>query len=136
MDLGAFSVSLTVKDIAASKAFYEKLGFTRENDDEGVAFFALNGTWLGLYSYAALAEDALVPADGEGFRGFSLAHNLKSEAEVDAVFSEAINAGATPTKEPQKVFWGGYSGYFKDPDGYLWEIAYNPFFWIGPQDKE
>jgi uncharacterized protein len=129
-------ITLGVKDMKKSVAFYEKLGFTRQNEDEDVAFFALNGTWLGLYGYDALAEDAQVSAKGEGFRGFSLAHNVKSEAQVDAVFAEAINAGAAPTKEPQKTFWGGYSSYFQDPDGYMWEVAYNPFFWIGPEDKE
>lgn len=102
---------------------------------KGVAFFALNGTWLGLFGYGAFAEDAKVSAEGDGFRGFSLAHNIASEAKVDLVFAQAINAGAVVTKKPQKVFWGGYSGYFKDLDGYLWEIAYNPFIWIGPKDE-
>jgi hypothetical protein len=99
-----------------------------------VAFFTLNGTWLGLYGYEALAEDVGVPADGSGFRGFSLAHNVASEAEVDAVMALAVDAGATQVKPPQKVFWGGYSGYFKDPDGHLWEVAHNPLFWVGPSD--
>jgi hypothetical protein len=129
-------ITLGVKDMKKSVTFYEKLGFVRQNDDENVAFFALNGTWLGLYGYEALAEDAHISSRGEGFRGFTLAHNVKSEAEVNAVFAEAINAGATPTKQPQKVFWGGYSSYFQDPDGYMWEVAYNPFFWIGPEDGE
>lgn len=127
-------ITLGVKDMARSIAFYEKLGFKRQNDDNNVAFFELNGSWLGLYGYEALAEDAQVASDGGGFGGFSLAHNLESEAEVDAVFAEALAAGAIATKKPQKVFWGGYSGYLKDPDGYLWEIAYNPFFWIGTKD--
>jgi len=127
-------ITLGVKDMARSVAFYEALGFVRQNSDESVAFFALNGTWLGLYGYEALAEDAQVAPDGGSFGGFTLAHNLQSEAEVDAVFAEALAAGAVATKHPQKVFWGGYSGYFKDPDGHLWEIAYNPFFWIGPED--
>jgi len=127
-------ITLGVRDMVRSIAFYEKLGFKRQNDDDNVAFFDLNGTWLGLYDYEALAEDAQVAPKGGEFGGFTLAHNLASEAEVDTVFAEALAAGATATKEPQKVFWGGYSGYFKDPDGYLWEIAYNPFFWIGPKD--
>jgi catechol 2,3-dioxygenase-like lactoylglutathione lyase family enzyme len=128
-------ITLGVRDLARSVAFYEALGFVSQNDDENVAFFALNGTWLGLYGYEALAEDAQVPAEGGSFGGFALAHNLSSEAEIDACFAEALEAGAVATKHPQKVFWGGYSGYFKDPDGYLWEIAYNPFFWIGPKDN-
>ena len=78
-----------------------------------------------------MAEDANIAFDESHFHGFTLSHVLSSEAEVDALFKEAIQAGATPTKQPQKVFWGGYSGYFKDPDGHLWEIAYNPFFKIG-----
>ena len=128
-------ITLGVRDMARSVAFYEALGFVRRNSDENVTFFALNGTWLGLYGYEALAEDAQVAPDGGSFGGFTLAHNLSSEAEVDTVFSQALAAGAEATKPPQKVSWGGYSGYFKDPDGYLWEIAYNPFFWIGPEDE-
>ena len=99
-----------------------------------VAFFTLNGTWLGLYGRDALAEDAIVSPEGSGFNSFALAHNLGSEAEVDELFEKAVSVGAEPVKQPQKVFWGGYSGYFKDPDGHLWEIAHNPFFWIGPED--
>jgi len=77
----------------------------------------------------------MVPGVGEGFSGFSLAHNLESEAEGDETMKEAVVAGATLVKNPQKVFWGGYSGYFKDPDGHLWELAQNPFVWIGPKDS-
>ena len=101
-----------------------------------VAFFTLNGTWLGLYGRNALAEDAAVSAEGDGFESFALAHNVHSEAEVDSVVSQAIAAGASLAKAPRKVSWGGYSGYFKDPDGHLWEIAYNPHFWVGPRDDE
>ncbi len=100
----------------------------------GVAFFTLNGTWLGLYGREALAEDAQVPFEPGQFNSVSLAHNLASEQEVDTVFAQAIKAGATAVKQPQKVFWGGYSGYFKDLDGHLWEVAHNPFAWIGPKD--
>jgi uncharacterized glyoxalase superfamily protein PhnB len=75
-----------------------------------------------------------VPSDGSGFRSFALAHNVGSEAEVDAVMEQAIRAGATRVKNPEKVSWGGYSGYFSDPDGHLWEVAHNPFTWIGPVD--
>jgi len=128
-------ITLGVNDLATAIEFYEKgLGFPRMDSPPGVAFFTLNGSWLGLYGRDALAEDATVSAEGSGFAGFALAHNVESEAEVDAVMADVIEAGATLVKQPQKVFWGGYSGYFKDPDGYLWEIAHNPFFWIGPKD--
>ena len=129
-------ITLGVSDLEKSIAFYEKgLGFPRMESPPTVAFFTLNGTWLGLYGKEALAEDATVSADGSGFNSFSLAHNLESEAEVDDVFKQAVAAGATPVKQPQKVFWGGYSGYFKDPDGHLWEIAHNPFFGSGLKIK-
>ncbi|PLX75091.1 MAG: glyoxalase [Azoarcus sp.] len=129
-------ITLGVRDIATSVEFYEKgLGFPRLESPPSVAFFKLNGTWLGLYGREALAEDAQVPADGSGFSGFALAHNVSSEKEVDGVVARAVKAGATLTKKPQKVFWGGYSGYFKDPDGHLWEVAHNPFMWVGPTDK-
>lgn len=100
-----------------------------------IAFFRLNGTWLGLYGREALAEDAQVPAEGSGFEAFTLAHNVESEKELDYVLAQAVTLGATLVKKPQKVFWGGYSGYFKDLDGHLWEVAHNPFFWIGPKDE-
>ena len=129
-------VTLGVRDLEASINFYEKgLGFPRMESEPGVAFFTLNGTWLGLYGREALAEDATVSPEGKGFRAFSLAHNVASEEEVDEVVAQAIAAGATLVKKPQKVFWGGYSGYFEDPDGHLWEVAHNPFFWIGPRDN-
>ena len=130
-------ITLGVNDLVASVKFYEEgLGFPRRDSPPEVAFFTLNGTWLGLYGRDALAEDATVPADGGGFESFVLAHNVHSEAEVDEVMSQALNAGATLVKKPQKVSWGGYSGYFKDLDGHLWEVAHNPFFWIGPGTEE
>ena len=128
-------ITLGVRDLAASVAFYEQgLGFPRMASPPEVAFFTLNGSWLGLYGREALAEDATVSAEGHGFESFTLAHNVATEAEVDAVMRQAVAAGATLVKPPQKVFWGGYSGYFKDPDGHLWEVACNPFFWVGPRD--
>lgn len=130
-------ITLGVRDLAKSIAFYEQgLGLPRMESPPEVAFFTLNGTWLGLYGREALAKDAQVSAEGEGFAGFALAHNLASEAEVDAQLEQARAAGATIVKPAQKVFWGGYSGYFKDPDGHLWEIAHNPFAWVGPKDEE
>lgn len=129
-------ITLGVLDLAAAVKFYEHgLGFPRMESPPEVAFFTLNGTWLGLYGREALAEDATVSSKGEGFQSFTLAHNVNSEQEVDAVVSQAVDAGATLVKKPQKVFWGGYSGYFKDLDGHLWEVAHNPFFWVGPKDE-
>jgi len=128
-------ITLGVRDLEKSIAFYEKgLGFPRMESPPEVAFFTLNGTWLGLFGREALAEDAGVSAEGSGFNSFSLAHNVESEAEVDAVVKQAIDAGAALVKKPEKVFWGGYSGYFADPDGHLWEVAHNPHFWVGPSD--
>lgn len=126
-------ITLGVRDVAASVEFYERgLGFPRRESPPEVAFFTLDGTWLGIYGRDALAEDAGVSAEGGGDASFALAHNVRSEAEVDAVVERAVAAGATLVKAPRKVFWGGYSGYFADPDGHLWEIAHNPLFWIGP----
>ena len=130
-------VTLGVADIATSKIFYEEgLGFPCMESSPEVAFFTLNGTWLGLYGREDLAKDANVALNDNGLTSFSLAHNVSSKREVDAVIDEAVNAGATLKKKPGKTTWGGYSGYFADPDGHLWEIAYNPHFWIGPNDSD
>lgn len=129
-------ITLGVKDLEKSVKFYQEgLGFPKMESSPEVAFFTLNGSWLGLYAWESLAEDASVPAQGSGFSGFTLAHNVASEAEVEQTIKQALEAGATLSKAAQKTFWGGYSGYFKDPDGYLWEVAHNPFFWIGPKDE-
>ena len=122
-------VTLGVADMAAARAFYcDGLGW-RESaaSNESVSFIEVGGVVLGLYGWAPLAEDAGVASDGSGFRGVALAHNVGSEADVDRVLSEAVGAGATLVKAAEKVFWGGYSGYFADPDGHLWEVAHNPF---------
>ncbi len=123
-------VTLGVSDLKRSLAFYrDGLGFpTHEyKEDVGVVFFKLEGTWLSLYPREELAKDAMVSSAGSGFPGITLAHNVSSKEEVDMVVNKAVSVGATLVKKPQSVFWGGYSGYFADPDGYLWEIAYNPF---------
>jgi hypothetical protein len=96
-------------------------------EGEDFCMFRLEGSWLALFPREELAKDANVTDDGAGFAGFSLAHNVASRDEVDAVFAQAVAAGARPTKPPREVFWGGYSGYFADPDGFLWEVAHNPF---------
>lgn len=126
-------ITLGVKDLARSVRFYEHgLGLPRHEFEGPIAFFALAGTWLALYPRQSLAEDVGVPAEGSGFPGVTLAHNVSSWAEVDAVMEEAVAAGARLVKPAEAADWGGYSGYFADPDGHLWEVAFNPFFWAGP----
>lgn len=126
-------VTLAVGDLDRAVRFYsEGLGLRLKSKDERIAFFDLNGTWLALYPWDVLAEDAEVSPEGSGFRGVTLAHNVESADEVDVVLEQAVRAGARLVKPGQKVFWGGYSGYFADPDGHLWEVAHNPFTWIGP----
>jgi hypothetical protein len=98
------------------------------NKAEGIGFFQLGGVALALYPRDELAKDANVPSDGEGFRGTTFAYNTRNREEVDSVLAQAKAAGARIVKPAQEAFWGGYSGYFSDPDGFLWEVAWNPFF--------
>ena len=120
-------ITLGVADMTRARAFYEALGFKASAASQPtVTFFEAGGVVLGLYGRDALAEDANVEADSAGFPGVALAHNVRSEAEVEAVLAEAVSAGARLLKPAQKVFWGGYSGYFADPDGHVWEVAHNP----------
>lgn len=123
-------VTLGVGDVARARAFYERLGFAASPaGNESVAFFFAGGVVLALYGRTALAEDAHVePGDPAPFAGVTVAHNCRSAAEVDAVLAQAVQCGGTLRKPAQKAFWGGYSGYFADPDGHLWEVAHNPFF--------
>lgn len=122
-------ITLGVSDLEASKKFYsETLGWKIARPQEGVAFFQAGGAVLALFPREELAKDALISPEGHGLAQFSLAYNARSEAEVDAIISDLKSRGVKIVKEPQKVFWGGYSSYFADPDGYLWEVAYNPFF--------
>lgn len=128
-------IALAVEDLQRSVAFYhDGLGFPKMDSPPGVAFFNLNGTWLGLSEREALAEDATISAKGSGYNNFNLAHNVASKEDVDAVFAQALQAGAKAVKPVQEASWGGYHGYFSDPDGHLWEVAYNPYVWIGPED--
>ena len=122
-------VTLGVKDLEVSKKFYaETLGWNIARPQEGVAFFQAGGVLLGLFPREELAKDALVSAEGSGFQSIALAYNTQSEAEVDEIIRDLKSKGVKILKEPQKVFWGGYHSYFADPDDYLWEVAYNPFF--------
>ena len=123
-------ITLGVADLQRSTAFYRdglKLPERKEGSDN-ITFFETSGVRLALYRRNALAEDAQTSPEGTGFRAFTLAHNAGSPEEVDRVLEEAVAAGATLVKAGQPVFWGGYSGYFADPDGFLWEIAWNPHF--------
>lgn len=129
-------ITLGVSDLGRAVRFYEEgLGFPRMASPPEVAFFTLNGTWLGLYGRQDLADDAGISPEGSGFEAFTLAHNVPSVSEVDEVMAVAARAGATVVKPPEKASWGGYVGYFADPDGHLWEVAYNPDFWVGPRDE-
>lgn len=122
-------ITLGVSDLERSTAFYrDGLGLPTHGDFPGITFFKLNGTWLGLYPKEELAADAKVPSHGSGFTGITLAHNVPSKADADALLKEAEKAGAKIVKPAQDTDWGGYSGYFSDPDGYLWEVAWNPHF--------
>ena len=121
-------ITLGVKDFVRSLAFYrDGLGWTAQVQDD-IALFPLNGIIFALYPRESLAEDAMVPAEETGFPGFTLAFLTRNEAEVDATLEKAKTLGARILKPAQKTFWGGYGGYFADPDGFLWEVAYNPFW--------
>ena len=127
-------VTLGVADLARARRFYEEgLGWRRGNDNESVAFYQMPGGIFALWSRPALAEDAGVTDSGAAFSGIALAYNARSREEVDAVLAEAGTAGAEVVRPAHETFWGGYSGYFADPDGHLWEVAHNPF-WMVAED--
>ena len=122
-------ITLGVSDLERATRFYEEcLGLPRIETPPSVTFFELGKTWLALWSWESLAADAGLSSEGSGFRGFALAHNVRSPAEVDALLERVAAFGAKVTKKGQPTDWGGYSGYFTDFDGFLWEIAHNPSF--------
>jgi catechol 2,3-dioxygenase-like lactoylglutathione lyase family enzyme len=120
-------VTLGVADLARSRTFYERLGWRVGANPEEVVFFQAGGSIVALWSRERLAEDSGVE-DGGGWGGVTLAHNVGSPADVDAVLEEARAAGARIAREGAATFWGGYSGVFVDPDGHPWEVAHNPFW--------
>ena len=122
-------ITLGVRDFEQSKKFYAKtLGWKPSGSQDEIAFFQAGGVVLAIYPRVKLAEDALISPEGSGFSGITLAYNAQSESEVDEIIKDLKSNGVKIIKEPQKVFWGGYSSYFADPDNYRWEVAYNPFF--------
>jgi len=125
-------ITLGVADPDRARAFYAALGWTPAEETGTVVFYRLNGLVLGLFGLPDLAADQGRPDAALGTGAMTLAQNFATEAEVDAAYAAALAAGATPLKAPQKVFWGGYSGYFADPDGHVWEMAMNPFWPLAP----
>ncbi len=126
-------LTLGVSDLQRSVEFYVRLGFRRSSaSTDEVAFFGLSGIVLGLYPRHLLAEDAGVPEGPGGFSGITIAHNVREREQVDQTLDEAAAAGATVTRPAHDAFWGGRSGYFADPDGHLWEVAWNPGMPLGP----
>ncbi len=122
-------VTLGSRDLPASIAFFERLGWKKSGNSDGIAFFQCGCVALALYPSHELAKDAGVArSEGDGFRGFTIAYNTRSKDEVDDILRDASAAGAEITKPAADAFWGGYSGYFRDCDGHLWEVAWNPFF--------
>lgn len=127
-------VTLGVTDLDRSRRFYEiGLGWKRTNKEDGIVFFQLPGAVLGLWSAESLAEEVGLGPPAAGFGGIALAYNARSREAVDEVLEEAVAAGARLLKPAAETFWGGYSGYFADPDGHPWEVAFNPFW---PIDEE
>lgn len=123
-------VTLGVADLARARDFYARLGW-QGREVEGTVFVQAGGLALVLWGRAKVAEDACVADEGSGFGGITLAHNVRSRDEVDEVVRAAAGAGATVTKEPTDTFYGGYAGFFTDPDGHVWEVAWNPGLPLG-----
>lgn len=127
-------VTLGVADLDRSRRFYRALGWIESPGSQAeVAFFPVGCIAFALFSRASLAEDANVSSEGAGFPGFALAHNVASKAEVEAILLEAVAAGGKLIRPADEAPWGGFRGYFADPDGFLWEVCYNPFFALDEQ---
>ena len=121
-------ITLGVTDLASAQHFYRTLGWKPALTQDAVTFYQMNGLVLGLFGLKDLAEDQGRPDATLGTGAMTLAQNFRTEEEVDAAYAAALEAGATGLKPPEKVFWGGYSGYWADPDGHVWEVAMNPFW--------
>ena len=133
MDQRISIITLGVDNLNISREFYECLGWRRSMaNTEGIVFFQTGGMALALFPRGELAKDANIPPEGHGFSGMTLAYNTRSREEVDSLFAQAQAAGARILKPGQEASWGGYSGYFSDPDGFLWEVAWNPYFSMAP----
>ncbi|MFD1913689.1 VOC family protein [Halodurantibacterium flavum] len=121
-------ITLGVADLNRARDFYRQLGWTPAQEAEGVAFYQMHGQALALFDLDELARDQGRPDTRLGTGAMTLAQNFPDRAGVDAAYATALAAGATPLKPPVEVFWGGYAGYFADPDGHVWELAHNPFW--------
>jgi predicted lactoylglutathione lyase len=129
MDQRISIVTLGVPNLQRSHEFYERLGWRRSMANaEGIVFFQAGGMALALLPRGELAKDANIPPGGNGFSGITLAYNTRSQEQVDSILAQAAAAGSKMLKPAQEASWGGYSGYFSDPDGFLWEVAWNPYF--------
>ncbi len=121
-------ITLGVADLNRAKAFYGALGWEPTSETPTVVFYQINGMVLGFFGLDSLAEDQGRPDATLGTGAMTLAQNFETEGGVDAAYAAALDAGATALKAPEEVFWGGYSGYYSDPDGHVWEVSYNPFW--------
>ncbi|MCW1931095.1 VOC family protein [Pararhodobacter zhoushanensis] len=128
-------ITLGVADLQRARAFYDALGWESSESTPGVVFYDLGGMKLGLFGLEPLAEDQGRPGATLGTGAVTLAQNFNSPQEVDVAFAQALKAGATALKTPEKVFWGGYSGYYADLDGHVWEVAHNPFWTLDDDGK-
>ncbi len=124
-------ITLGVANLKTAQAFYDALGWKASSEEEGIVCYDLQSMALALYPLDKLEEDAKVPVVKSGYSSITIAHNVGSESEVDQTLAQAEKAGGEIIKPAEKVFWGGYSGYFSDPDQYLWEVAYNPHSVLG-----
>ena len=130
-------ITLCVSDLKKARAFYDALGWKVASEDqaEEIVAYSLQNMVLALYPWDKMVDEVKIPAERSGYSAFTIAYNLNSENEVNDVLEEAQKAGGQLIKPAEKVFWGGYSGFFSDPDGNLWEVAYNPFSALGPNGE-